>query len=180
ALAELKKAIQVDPVNQWVNETLADVNYYLRDYDEAIAQYLKTLELYPHSRVIHLKLSDVYRQQDREDEEILSINRYFLAMRDTVLLNLFMKTYKEHGYKRAIMSWIKAWEPYGKGKGAQSTSIALLYMRIGDYEKNYEWLQNGYDLRNKDMILIGVRPIYDDLRSDARFLVLLDKIGLPH
>jgi len=180
ALIELKKAIQVDPVNHYINETMADVYYYLRDYDQAITQYLKTLELHPHSRVTHLKLSGVYHQQNREDEEILSINRYFLAKRDTVLSNLFMKTYKEHGYKRAIMSWIKAWEPYGKGKGVQSTSIALTYMRIDDYEKTFEWLQGGYDLRNKDMILIGVRPIFDDLRSDARLLELLDKIGLPH
>ena len=180
ALVKLEKAISIDPVNHYNNELMADIYYYSRDYDQAITQYLKTLELHPHSRVTHLKLSGVYHQQDREDEEILSINRYFLAIKNTALANIFMKTYNELGYESAILKWAQLWEPGGRGKGVQGSSIALIYLRINEYEKAIEWLQIGYETRDNDMINVGIRPMYDPIRSDERFLDLIEKIGLPY
>jgi len=180
AFLVLEHALRLDPVNHWVNETLADNYTYRRDYDRAIEQYHKALELNPQSAVTHVKLSNAYHKKNMVDEQIQSIKCYFLALRDTTMAETFMNTYMESGYKPAMLRWIESWQPYTTGQGTQAFSIALCYMNIDEYDKAIEWLQKGYELHNKGMILLGIRPLFDDLRSDERFLELLDKIGLPH
>ncbi len=180
ALLQLGKAIQINPVNYWINEDLATLYYYMRDYDRAIEQYHKTLELNPQSRVTHVKLSNSYHKKNMVDEQIRSIKRYFLAVGDTTLAETFVNTYIESGYKPAMLKWIESWQPYTNGQGVQASSMALIYMYIDEYDKAIKWLQKGYELHNKDMIMLGVIPLFDDIRTDDRFLELLDKIGLPH
>jgi len=180
ALIVLERALRFDPVNQWVNMALADHYNYRHDYDRAIKQYHKTLELYPQSRLTHLLLSNPYHKKNMVDEQIRSIKNYFLAFEDTTFAEIFVNTYIESGYKPAMLKWIEAWQPYTTGQGVQASSIALIYMSIDEYDKAIEWLQKGYELHNKGMILLGIHNMYDDLRSDERFLELLDKIGLPH
>ena len=114
------------------------------------------------------------------DEEIRSIKKYFLAINDTALAETFVNTYIESGYKPAMLKWIESWKPYTTGQGVQASTIALIYMSIDEYDEAIKWLQKGYELHNKEMIMLGVRPLFDDIRSDDRFLELLDKIGLPH
>ncbi len=180
ALIVLERALRFDPVDLWVNEYLADHYMYQREFDRAIKQYYKTLELHPQSRVTHLKLSNPYHKKNMVDEQIRSVKNYFLAMGDTIMADIFVNTYLESGYKQAMLKWIEAWQHYTTGQGVQATSIAFSYMSIDEYDKAIEWLQKGYELKNKEMIMLGVRPMFDDLRSDKRFLELLDKIGLPH
>ena len=180
ALFMLEKALRLDPVNHLINESLGDYYAYRRDYDRAIEQYHKTLELKPQSSVTHVKLSNSYHKKNMVDEQIRSIKRYFLASRDTTLAETFVNTYIESGYKPAMLKWIESWQPYTTGQGVQASTIALVYMSIDEYDEAIKWLQKGYELHNKEMIMLGVRPLFDDLRSDDRFLELLDKIGLPH
>ncbi|MFC1550800.1 tetratricopeptide repeat protein [Candidatus Neomarinimicrobiota bacterium] len=178
ALLELERALNINPVNHWVNESLADLYYYMHDYDRAIKQYQKTIDLNPRTRVTHLKLSSVYHIKNMVDKEIQSLYKYFNALGYTELAELINKTYMESGYNDAMWEWIKAWEPSGKSGGIQASSIARIYMRIGEHAKAIEWLHIGYELRGNAMIKLGIIPEYDELRSDERFLELLGKIGL--
>jgi len=176
----LEKALHLDPVNHWINESLADYYSYVRDYDRAIEQYHKTLELKPQSSVPHVKLSNSYHKKNMVDEQIRSIKRYFLAIKDTTLAETFVNTYIEFGYKPAMLKWIEYWQPFTSHGGVQASTIALTYMSIDEYDEAIKWLEKGYELHDRDIIMLGVRPLYDPLRSDERFLELLDKIGLPH
>ncbi len=183
ALFVLENALRHDPVNHLLNESLGDYYAYRRDYDRAIEQYQKTLELRPQSlqsRITHLKLSNSYHKNNMIDEQIRSIKRYFLALGDITLEEIFANTYMESGYKQAMLKWIEYWQPSTSHGGVQASTIALTYMSIDEYDKAIEWLQKGYELHDTGIIMLGVRPLFDDLRSDDRFLDLLDKIGLPH
>ena len=49
AIAEAKRALQLDPVSVIVNWNLGKSFYYARRYDETIEQFRKTLDLDPNS-----------------------------------------------------------------------------------------------------------------------------------
>jgi hypothetical protein len=56
------------------------------------------------------------------------------------------------------------------------SSIALIYVGLGDKDEAMIWLK-AYQARFNPSILM--RPVFDLLRSDARFQDLLRGIGLP-
>jgi hypothetical protein len=56
--------------------------------------------------------------------------------------------------------------------------IAIDCAAVGDREQALRWLEKAIDARDHKSTLIGVEPIFDGLRSDPRFTVLLNRVGL--
>jgi len=60
------------------------------------------------------------------------------------------------------------------------SSIALIYVRLGDRDRALEWLEKARANRDDSLAANAVDPAFDPLRSDARFQALLKSIGLAH
>ena len=56
--------------------------------------------------------------------------------------------------------------------------IAQIYARLNDQDQAFEWLERAYAARSFQMVGLKVDPGLDNLRSDPRFELLLDRIGL--
>jgi hypothetical protein len=57
--------------------------------------------------------------------------------------------------------------------------LAFVYMALGDLPRTFEWLERGYDERSNAMMFLGVYEFMDPLRSDPRFVALVQRIRLP-
>ena len=62
---------------------------------------------------------------------------------------------------------------------APVTCLALTCLGLGQIDQALMWLEKGVDLRESNVVLIGVHPAYDDLRGDPRFEKLAARLGLP-
>jgi DNA-binding winged helix-turn-helix (wHTH) protein/tetratricopeptide (TPR) repeat protein len=58
-------------------------------------------------------------------------------------------------------------------------SLALVYARLGQSEPALTWLERAADLHADGLVYAAVHPALRLLRGDARFRVLLDKVGAP-
>src|ERR671937_573342 len=56
AIAKIKKAVELDPLNPFFQWSLSFYQYWARQYDDAIAQARKTLEMDPNSAITHVLL----------------------------------------------------------------------------------------------------------------------------
>ena len=56
--------------------------------------------------------------------------------------------------------------------------IASIYAGLGEKDAAFEWLNKAAELRFGPLIYLKVNPIWDNLRSDPRFQVLLSRVGL--
>jgi hypothetical protein len=56
--------------------------------------------------------------------------------------------------------------------------LAALYTMLGDNEAAFEWLERAYRERSGSLTFVKVSPIFDPLRSDARFQSLLRRLNL--
>ncbi len=52
------------------------------------------------------------------------------------------------------------------------------YLGLGEYEQAFVWLKKAYEEHSDHLIHLGVEPLYDPVRNDARFIELLRGIGL--
>ena len=56
--------------------------------------------------------------------------------------------------------------------------MAMTYGYLGEKDKAFEWLEQGYDTREGDYFSLKVDPQFDSLRDDPRFQDLLRRMNL--
>ncbi|HXD34136.1 MAG TPA: hypothetical protein VN643_23670 [Pyrinomonadaceae bacterium] len=64
-----------------------------------------------------------------------------------------------------------------QGKGS-SHRLARLYTELGNKDAAFAWLDKCVAERNSLLIFLRTDPVFDRLRGDPRFQVLLQRIGL--
>ena len=85
--------------------------------------------------------------------------------------------YATSGRKEEALKIVKDLEDRQSQHSSTDASIALVYVGLGDKDQAMIWLDKAYQARFNPSILM--RPVFDPLRSDARFQDLLRRIGLP-
>ena len=58
-------------------------------------------------------------------------------------------------------------------------SLADTYSVLGEKDEAFVFLEAAYRERSSLLIFVGVRPTFDNIRSDPRFADLLRRMGLP-
>jgi len=87
-----------------------------------------------------------------------------------------------------------AWGVFGEPAKAQETladlqdpdkhgyvrafGVAMIYLGLGDRNEALTWLEKGCTDRDVWALNLKVDPIYAELRTDARFVALLRRVGL--
>jgi len=177
AVAEMKRALETDPLSLIINANLGEIYYYAHQYDQAIEQGRKTLDIAPEFQVARNNLKDVYEQRGMYEQAITQYQAMGeFGRRRAALLEKAYRAAGARGY------WQKSLELFldeAKRTYIQPTIFARNFASLGDKEQALQWLEKAYAERDSDLVYLGVEPMYDPLRSDPRFADLLRRIGLP-
>jgi serine/threonine protein kinase/Tfp pilus assembly protein PilF len=179
ALAEAKRALELDPLSLIINMNLGDVYYAMRQYDRATEQYKNTVKLDQTFPWAHSGLASIYEVQGKFNEAIMEYEKaksyggnvpYTLAP----LGWIYAKVGKKIDALRVLDELLQLAE-----QGISiSYGIALIYYQLGEKDKAFEWLEKSYQDREVWLMGIGYDPLWDDVRSDPRSDALLQKMGL--
>ncbi len=182
ANAERKKAQELDPLSLIISFELGMAFYYARDYDQAIEQFQKTLELDQNFPPAHQFLPAAYEQKGMYGQAIAGF-KTAIQLKGGSEWSLSMAglghVYAVSGKKseaRAVLDELKqlSGEQY-----VLPPSIALIYAGLGEKDQAFAWLEKGYEERSFQMQWLNVEPRWDSLRSDPRFADLVRRVGLP-
>jgi len=176
AIAEMKKAEDLDPLSLIISAELAEEFLIAHRYDEAIKQSRKTMAFDPFFAVAHFELGQVFVQQRMYNEAIAELQKAIeLSAGSTTFRSNLAYAYAESG-KREEASKILS-ELKNKSHGVPNApEIALVYVGLDDKNQAMAWLEKAYAERFNPSVLR--RPAFDPLRSDPRFQNLLRRIGL--
>jgi TolB-like protein/Flp pilus assembly protein TadD len=177
AMAEAKRAQQLDPFSYPVNETLGMVYYNARQYDQAIAQYRQAAELEPNNPRTPRSLARIYEQMGRYEDAVTARQRAMTLSGDPPEeVEALARAYSEPGPEGY---WMWRLERL-KGRYVRNPSTtAAIYAHLGDKDQAFAWLEKAYAARSIDMIWLKVNPLWDSLRSDPRFQDLLRRMNFP-
>ena len=64
------------------------------------------------------------------------------------------------------------------GRYIQPYYTAAVHAALGDEDRTFEWLNRAWEDRDTWMAFLGVDPIWDEIRSDERFVRLVKRVGL--
>jgi DNA-binding winged helix-turn-helix (wHTH) protein/TolB-like protein/Tfp pilus assembly protein PilF len=179
AIAEVKRAQELDPLSLNTGVKVAIVNYFARRFDQSIEQSGKLLEMDPRFIQTYEFLGRAYEQKGRYEEAIAAFHEALKLRSDyTHCLGPLGRAYAVSGRQieaRKILDQLKG---LSRRRYVMPYHIATIYAALGDKDQAFAWLQKAYDERDDRLMFLKVDPFWDSLRSDPRYAILVRGIGL--
>src|SRR5260221_605622 len=180
ALVEIKRAEDLDPLSLIISNVHGNIFLRARRYDEAIAQYRKTLDLDSTFKLPHVWLMQAYEQKGMYADAIAEYRQFAPAAADNPRnignLGHLYPSMGDPDEGRLILA-----QPMelSKQRYVPRYAMAVVYAGLGDKDQAMAWLEGGYAARDVGMNWLKIEPKFDVLRSDPRFQDLMRRIGLP-
>lgn len=179
SLAEINRAHELDPLSLVINVDLAYNFLFLRQYDRSIEQFKKTLEL-DQSFVIALAgicEATALKGSNADALEACSKARA-LAGGDPFVLGSLGYAYARSGKKEEASAMLDKLLQLSARGSSVSFFVAFVYEGLGEREKTFQWLERGYQKKDIYMRSLIVDPVWDDIRSDPRYVTIIKGMGL--
>lgn len=181
ALAELERALELDPLSLILHTDLGWVLQLSGQEDRALEQYRKTIEMDPAFIQARFRLFQLYAQKKMYEESLAEmLTDMNLAGRDSSDVAAVKKAYAESGYQ-GVARWQleTAQKAARQGMPVSAYFLGGLYTGLGEKDLAFSHLRAGLEQHSPAMIYLGLEPSFASLHSDPRFGELLRRIGLP-
>jgi TolB-like protein/DNA-binding winged helix-turn-helix (wHTH) protein/Flp pilus assembly protein TadD len=174
---EMRRAESLDPLSLIISANLAEALCVAHLYDESMKQSEKTLGMDPNFAVAHYALGQALEQKHMHDEAIAEFQRAIeLSGHSGAFDSNLAYVYAVLGRKVEAEDIVKDLVARPDKNPSIDANIALVYVGLGDHDQAMIWLNKAYEARFNPSILL--RPGFDRLRSDARFVDLRRRLGL--
>lgn len=182
AIAELKRAQDLDPLSLIINTDLGFAYYLARQYDRAFAQYQSVVAMDGKFVPVHRNLRKYYAEKEMYDDWIQEMAADFILAGNPRLAEISRKLYAKGGF-RAVTSEFAA----SRGtmatnsevpEGGSFCSAAEGYAELQATRQALAALEKCYQKREPGMIYLKVDPVWDGLRSEPAFQKLEHGMGL--
>jgi serine/threonine protein kinase len=178
ALALANHVLQIDSISPFINSNVASVLYFTRQSDRLIEHAKRVLELDRNAAQGHVWIGRGYMQKGWYDQAIVELQRVVDPQSGDGLVQLGY-SYAMAGQKAEALKVIAQLEAIAARRYSSPVRIACVYGALGDKEKAFEWLEKGYAGRSDHLTQLKTECMFDNLRSDPRFVDLMRRVGLP-
>jgi len=181
AIAEGKRAIELDPLSPVINTDLGYTLINARRYDEAILQLRKTLEIDPTFYYAHYTLGMALQLKGDLPDAIAEYTKAQRLTDNNLLARVLLAVAKAQSRdKKAAVQMLAELEELSRNRYVSAYSRALLYLSLNNPEEAIRWLEQGIaDHEGRPLTWIKVDPLLDPLRGDPRFEALVQKVVGP-
>lgn len=182
AIAEGKRAVELDPLSPIINADLGRNLYNARRYDEAIAQLGKTLEIDPTFYYTHYNLGIALQRKGDVPAAIAEYTKAQQLSDDLFVQVLLAAAKAQSGDKDAAIQMLAELEELSPHHYVCASSRTLLYLSLGNRDEAIRQLEHAIaDHDGLTVNLVKVDPMLDPLRGDPRFEALVQKVvGIEH
>jgi TolB-like protein/Flp pilus assembly protein TadD len=180
AIAEGKRAQELDPLSVETNRALGSIFYFAGRYEKAIDQYKKTIELDPKDARLYDFLADVYARKGLYPEAIAAEQKYLSLSGDEEASQELARDFASSGYQPAMETLYRKTlaflEEAAKYAYVSSVHFAVLHAKLGQNDQAFAWLEKAFEERQPWLGQLHTDPQFERLRSDRRFADLVRRI----
>ncbi len=177
AIAESEIARGIDPLSPPVNMNMGRSLYRARDYDRAIEYLKRTLVDDPKNASALYVLGYAYQQKGMSKEAIEIFEKIY-ANDQMIGAAPLGYAYARAGRKAEALEILRVIEEHSKNKYVPAQERAIIYMGLDDKDQAFSWLEKSFEEHFAPLIYLTSDPVFDSLRSDARFADLARRINL--
>jgi len=176
-VAEMKRAVELDPLSLIINSNLGWAYIHAGRLDDAVAQLRKTVEMDGSFYYARYGLALALELKGAIPEAIAEYQKTISITDDSVPLGMLGRLYAAAGRKDEAQQILQRLRKRREQRYTPAYSLALVYLGLGDRNQALHWLEEGY--RERDGFNIGpirIDPLLIPLHGDPRFEALAEKI----
>lgn len=177
-MRELKRAQELDPMSLMINTMLGWQYYLSRQYDQAVDQLRKVLDMDQRFALARRILEGVYSQMGKQKEAVAEREKIVSLSGSPELAASIEEDFSKSGYNGVLRSWLDGMMVISKYSYVSSYDIAQIYARMGEKDKTLAWLEKAYGEHDSGLVSVAVDPLFDNVHSDSRFRDLLRRLKL--
>ena len=179
AMSQMRIAQELDPLSIEKIAGVGEVLYLERRYDEAVEQYRKALELDPNSGFAHWAIGRAMIEKGSYDDAIATLRKAIAFSGDSPdeIVELG-RAYARAGRRAEALKVIDDLRQLATRRYVSPASIGSIYAGMGEKDQAFVWFERALEERDFLLVLFKVDPLFDGVRSDARFSDLVKRAGL--
>ena len=179
AIAELRRAEELDPLSPMIGANLGVAILFTRRYDEAIAQYKRVLSLDPNFAFARFNLGGAFHSKGLYAEAINEYRKALELSDDPFTKGFLALSLAKSGQLDEATRLLNQLKLESAQRYVPSYAIAIVFIGLNEKDEAIKWLEKDVAERSFYASYYAVSPELDDLRSDPRFKDLLKRMNLP-
>ena len=177
ASVEIKVAKDLDPLSLVNNTVLGQNLYFLHNYDEAIEQARKTLEL-DNFAYAHYVMGSAYEQEDILEQAIIEFQTATTLDANPVYPAGLGHALALAGRRREARKLLDEVKTLSIERNVAWNEIAVIYVGLDEKDKALAALETAYKRHSSQLNWLKVDPRFYRLHNDSRFQDLLLRMRL--
>jgi len=180
ALRQLEHLRALDPLSAASRGVEAAVFYLTGDYDRTIEHARAVLAGQPDLWLLKFWMGRAYDSKGQLPEAIATLEQW-RSIPGTLQgsgFGILGCLYARVGRRAEALQLVEAQIARSKRSHVSPSSVALVYIGLGDSNRAIEWLEKAYEERDHTLVALKIDPAYLPMRSDPRFIALLRRIRL--
>ena len=181
ALKEVKHFIELDPIAFIPKYVELVVLFYCQHYDSALEIGEKLKDLYPSYPDIWAWLGQIYLKKGLQEKAIVT----FKKSKEVGEASGQYRTATYLGYAYGILgqkdkakSILEEMKEISKQHYITPVDFAYIYIGLDDFDSALDYLEILLETRSYSAPTLKIDTIFDPLRSDPRFVSLINRLGL--
>jgi TolB-like protein/Tfp pilus assembly protein PilF len=179
AIAEMKRAEELDPLSAIIGTNIADTYRVMRRYDDAIAQYKRVLAREPNFSYAHLALGRAYGLKGMYPDAISETRRSIELNPDSSDKGWLGNLLGRSGMRDEALKVLTGLKEEVKKRYIPNDGFAVIHLALGNKQEALDYLEKHMLDHAETASAFGVDPELDDLRSEPRFREMLKRMNLP-
>jgi len=180
ALAEIRRALELDPLDPFFNSLSGHLIYSLRQFEPAIEQLQRAVDLDPTFPFSYWFLSITYAQSGQFEEAIAAAEKANQFSRGNALtLGTLGSLYGRAGRTSEARQVLEVLTARRRSDYVPASALAIVYRGLGERQESLEWIAKGIEERDPIIVTaLKPSPTYDSVRSHPAYKALLRKMNL--
>jgi TolB-like protein/DNA-binding winged helix-turn-helix (wHTH) protein/Flp pilus assembly protein TadD len=179
ALQQINEAMRLDPLSLPNNAEVIRTLYYARNYDQAMEQGQKALQLDPNYARTNFWLGRVYSQKGMHREAITASEKVLETMPDSNLgLTEMAYTLAAGGRQPEARKILRRLEERSERAFVPAYNLAIIHIALNEEEVAMRYMQQASEHADWGLVVLAVEPRLDPLRRDPRFQEILTRLKL--
>ncbi len=180
AVGEVRRAERLDPLSPFTGQQMGMILYLAREYEEAIAHLEETIELSPGYWFTYQRLAQALQATgdfDRGIEAARTAKELAGPGTPRNARHTLASLYAQSGNRKEAVKILRELEEQDETSYVPPTDLAQIHLALGNVDEAFRFLDNAVEVRDADLFMVGVSPIWDPLRRDPRFDELLGRLN---
>jgi TolB-like protein len=178
AYAEARIGLELDPLSIISNFSAAWTFLFVGDYDLALDQAWKTLDLYPDCLPAWHIIGIAHLAKGQHEDSVKALRKAYEVSKDSMSLSYLLAALAQAGMQDEAGDLLKKLQAHSEREYVPAMAFCIAYMGLDDMDKAFDWLDKCFAERDSRLFWLLVVPLFLPLRSDPRFEPLLRRLGL--